>query len=92
MTKRRKNRQDRLAAQAGQATPLTDVWNNFKKHPVSLAALVILILMIALAIASGFIWDYDTQITGINSAERLLSPCKEHPSAPMPSAETYLPG
>ena len=40
MTKRRRKRQERLATLAGQSRPAADVWHNFVKHPVSMAALV----------------------------------------------------
>lgn len=79
MTKRRMRRQDRLAARAGQTTPVADIWHNFCQHPVSLFALIVLLVMVVIAIASGFIWDYNTQIVGLNPAERLLPPSLSHP-------------
>ena len=71
MTKRRKQRQDKLIAMAGHINPAADVWKNFCRHTVSVIALAVLIAMIIAAIAAGFIFDYDTDVTGIFS-DRLL--------------------
>ncbi len=78
MTKRRRSRQKRLADMAGQTNPAMDVWRNFARHPVSMAALVILILMIIAAVVSGFLFDYDTEVTALNPAELLQPPSAEH--------------
>ena len=76
MTKRRKQRQDKLIAMAGHINPAADVWKNFCRHTVSVIALAVLIAMLIAAIAAGFIFDYDTDVTGIFS-DRLL----QHPNA-----------
>lgn len=78
MTKRRRDRQDSLAELAGATSPIADVWRNFRKHPVSFAAFIILILLIIAAIAAGFIYDYDTQVVAIVPSDRLIPPCPEH--------------
>ena len=77
MTKRRKNRQDRLADIAGRTNPAVDVWRNFCKHPVSVIALIIIVALIVTAIASGFIFSYK-DITAINAKARNLAPNAEH--------------
>lgn len=78
MTKHRRSRQDKMAEMAGATNPFVDVWRNFCRHPVSLAAFIILILMIVIAIAAGFIYDYDTQVVAIVAGDRLTPPCAEH--------------
>lgn len=77
MTKRRKNRQDRLADIAGRTNPAVDVWRNFCKHPVSVIALIIILALIVTAIASGFIFSYK-DITAINAKARNMAPNAEH--------------
>jgi len=79
MTKRRKNRQDRLAKMAGNTNPLRSVWKNFMKHPVSVAALIVLLILIVVAIVSGFIFDYQNDVVAINASERMLFPSAAHP-------------
>ena len=78
MTKRRRKRQERLATLAGQTRPAADVWHNFVRHPVSMAALVVLIAMIVVAIVSGFLFNYETQVTAINTSQILQWPSAEH--------------
>ncbi len=78
MTKRRKQRQDALAQMAGKTNPVLQVWKNFRKNPVALTALLILLAMMVVAVASGFLFDYDTQVVGLNPAERLQSPSAAH--------------
>ena len=78
MTKRRRKRQERLSDLAGQTRPLTDVCRNFVKHPVSVLALAVLIAMIVAAIVSGFVFDYDTQVTAINTTQILQWPSAQH--------------
>lgn len=77
MTKRRKNRQDRLADIAGRTNPAVDVWRNFCKHPVSVIALIVILALIVTAIASGFIFSYK-DITAINAKARKMAPNAEH--------------
>lgn len=78
MTRRRKKRQDQLAEMAGNTNPLRTVWKNFLKHPVSVAALIVLIALIVVAIVAGFIYDYKTDVVAINAKERLLFPSAAH--------------
>lgn len=54
------------------------IWHQFKKNKGAVIGLIVLCLFITIAIVSNFIWDYDTDITGMNSAERLIKPCLKH--------------
>lgn len=55
------------------------IWHQFKKNKGAVIGLVVFILIVIIAIASNFIFDYDTDIVGMNSAQRLLPPSLEHP-------------
>lgn len=78
MTKLRKKRQDTLAHMAGKTNPALEAWKNFRRNPVSMVALVVLALMLLVAIAAGFLFDYNTQVVALNPQERLLAPCSGH--------------
>ncbi len=54
------------------------IWRQYCKNKGAVIGLVTLCIFIVIAIASSFIWDYDTDITGMNTAQRLLKPCLEH--------------
>lgn len=78
MTKHRKKQQDRLTAAAVSGKPLADAWRNFTRHPVSMIAMCVLIVLILTAIASSFVFDYDKDIVAINPAERMQAPNANH--------------
>ena len=78
MTKHRKKQQDRLTAAAVSGKPFADAWRNFTRHPVSMIAMCVLIVLILTAIVSGFAFDYDKDIVAINPAERMQAPNANH--------------
>ena len=53
----------------------SDFWKQFKKNKGAMFGLVLLITIILITIVSSFVWDYDTDIIGMNSSERLMKPC-----------------
>ena len=55
------------------------IWHQFKKNKGAVIGLVVFILIVIIAIAANFVFDYETDIVGMNSAQRLLSPSLEHP-------------
>ena len=77
MTKYRKQRQDRLVRASLNGNPVLDGWRNFRKHPASMAALLVLIALVATAIVSGFVFDYK-EIVAINPTERMQAPNANH--------------
>ena len=77
MTKYRKQRQDRLVRASLNGNPVLDGWRNFRKHPASMAALLVLIALVATAIVSGFVLDYK-EIVAINPTERMQAPNANH--------------
>ena len=54
------------------------IWRQYKKNKGAVIGLCILCAFVAIAIASNFIWDYKTDITGMNIRQRLIKPCLEH--------------
>ena len=54
------------------------IWRQYKKNKGAVIGLIVLCMFVIIAIASSFIWDYDTDITGMNVKQRLLKPCLEH--------------
>lgn len=54
------------------------IWRQYRKNKGAVIGLVVLCMFIVIAVASSFIWDYKTDITGMNVQQRLLKPCMEH--------------
>lgn len=54
------------------------IWRQYKKNKGAVIGLAILCIFIIIAVASNFIWDYKTDITGMNISQRLLKPCLKH--------------
>lgn len=49
-----------------------------KKNKGAMAGLAVIIVLILVALFSGILFDYETQVTGMNIGERLQSPSLEH--------------
>ena len=54
------------------------IWRQYKKNKGAVIGLVVLCTFIVIAIASSFIWNYKTDITGMKAKQRLLAPCLQH--------------
>lgn len=54
------------------------IWRQYKKNKGAVIGLCILCAFIVIAVVSNFIWDYKTDITGMNIRQRLIKPCLEH--------------
>ena len=54
------------------------IWKRFTKNKGAVLGLVMITVIIIVAIASNFVFDYDTDVVGINSANRLKEPSAEH--------------
>ncbi len=54
------------------------IWRQFTKNKGAVFGLIVLCIFIVIAIVSNFIWDYKTDITGMNIKQRLMKPCLEH--------------
>lgn len=55
------------------------VLHQFKKNKGAVAGVVMLLIVILAGIFSGFIWDFDTDIIGMKTADRLQTPSLAHP-------------
>ena len=56
-----------------------ETWRRFKKNKSAVAGLAFLGLLVALTIFANFYYDHDTQVVGMNLAERLQHPSWQHP-------------
>lgn len=54
------------------------IWGRFSRNPSAMLGLVIFIVIVLLAVSSGFLFDYDTVIIEQNFAERLQAPSLAH--------------
>ena len=54
------------------------IWRQFKKNKGAVMGLITLSIIICVAIAANFVFDYETDIVGINSSQRLQPPSWEH--------------
>lgn len=57
---------------------LSMIWHRLRRNKLAMLGLVILLGMIALALCADLIADYDTNVTGLNIAERLQGPSAKH--------------
>lgn len=57
---------------------LSIIWRRLRKNKLAMLGLVILTIMVLLAICADWIADYDTNVTGMNMAERLQTPSAKH--------------
>lgn len=60
-------------------SPAGEVWHRLKKNKGAIVGAVIIISLALLAIFSGVIYDYDTDIVAQNIPNRFIHPCWEHP-------------
>ena len=56
-----------------------EIWRRLRKNKGAMVGLAITILIILLSLFADVIFDFDTQIAGINAKERLLAPTQGHP-------------
>jgi len=58
---------------------LKEIWRQFKKNKGAVVGLIVFILIVIIAIASNFIYDFKADITALNLASRLQPPSAAHP-------------
>ena len=58
---------------------MQEIWHQFQKNKGAVVGLIMLIIIIGIAIVSGFIFDYKEDICARHAATRLITPCLEHP-------------
>ena len=57
---------------------LKEIWHQFKKNKGAVIGLAVIACFVILALVSPYIWDYDTDIAGMDAMNRLKSPSAEH--------------
>jgi len=57
---------------------LKSIWFQFKKNKLAMFGLFIFMVLVMIAVFSGFFLDYETQVIGQNMKERLRSPSAQH--------------
>lgn len=50
------------------------VWRQFRRNKGAMIGLVITAALILLAVSADFIWDYETDVIGMNIADRMIAP------------------
>lgn len=50
------------------------VWRQFRRNKGAMIGLIITAALILLAVSADFIWDYETDVIGMNIADRMISP------------------
>ena len=65
-------------AEYKKRSQLSVIWNRLRKNKLAMLGLAILVVMVALAVCADWIADYDTNVTGMNMAERLQTPSAKH--------------
>ena len=55
-----------------------EVWHQFKKNKGAVVGLIMLIIIIGIAIVSGFVFDYKEDICARHASTRLIKPCLEY--------------
>ncbi len=67
------------AKQYKRRSALQETWRRFRKNPGAMLGLIMVILIVTIAIASGFIFDYKTDVIGQHISQRLQKPSPAHP-------------
>lgn len=76
MTKSKKQvHEPEVKKQRGQ---WAEAWHRLKKNKGAMVGLVIVIILIFIALFSGVFLDYDTDVVGVNTPERLQGPSAQH--------------
>ena len=55
-----------------------EVWHRLRKNKGAMVGLTIVVILIFIALFSGVFLDYDTDVIGVNTAERLQPPSAKH--------------
>lgn len=55
-----------------------ETWRRLLQNKGAIFAMIFLLVLVILAISSGFIFDYETDVIGQNMADKLMPPCSQH--------------
>ena len=67
------------AKQYKRRSAFQETWRRFRKNPGAMLGLIMVILIVTVAIASGFIFNYEKDVIGQHISQRLQKPSPEHP-------------
>lgn len=56
----------------------SETWRDYKKNKGAMAGLAAIVLIIVVAVAAEFLFDYETQVVGIDIANALQTPSLQH--------------
>ena len=74
-----KKTQKEASSAAVKRSRSAEIWHQYKKNKGAVVGLIVLILIIIIAVVANFAFDYEKDIIGMNTSQRLISPCWEHP-------------
>ncbi|MDO4492510.1 MAG: ABC transporter permease [Clostridia bacterium] len=72
------NQGTRSRKQYKRRSALQEVWRRFRKNPGAMLGLFMVILIVGVAIASGFIFDYQKDVVAQHITQRLKPPSAQH--------------
>lgn len=55
-----------------------ETWRRLLQNKGAIFGMIFLVALVVVAIASGFVFDYETDVIGQNMAEKLMAPCAQH--------------
>ena len=55
------------------------VWRQYKKNRGAMLGLVFVLILILIMIGTSIFLNYETDVIGMNTSQRLMKPCLEHP-------------
>ena len=61
-----------------QRSQWSEAWHRLKKNKGAMVGLTVVVILALIALFSGVILDYDTDVIGVNTAERLQPPSAQH--------------
>lgn len=72
-------KQKKIEGMEARESRLHEVWRQFRSNKGAMIGLCVLLAIILIAACSDLIWDYETDVIGMNVAERLQWPSLKHP-------------
>ncbi|MCF0151679.1 MAG: ABC transporter permease [Firmicutes bacterium] len=73
-----KKQQPNASGERKQRSQFAEAWHRMKKDKGAMLGLTIVCILLLVAIGSNFLLDYDTDVIGMNTKERLQAPNAKH--------------
>jgi len=58
---------------------IKETWRQYRRNKGAVVGLIVITFIVLIAIFAGVIWDYSTDVSGMDPVNRLISPSLEHP-------------